>query len=420
MTTKGKRSLVFALSALLPVLASAQTNLPDKLSPSAPASISLDRQIDRRKEQEFVAFDPHYKEAKAERIAKARVLGKQVIQREIAGQNTRFSHQILSEIIWLLSSTADFRRIDQRLDDLQASLEHPEREAEAEEPDVPNGSPEKGYTEWFFNPKFKSRFLDRISSPEKLTNYFISVSVSDIARTGVDQEREFNEALSYALQTILRDEPRGHSYDPKLKAALLDLVLHHLRNSATGFWGERYLHNGRVEVVDNLSITFHVVSYLAGNVPDMDKVVATALAVKNLDFPTGWLLGGKHWDHLNMDVAELFRLGWPHASDAQRKAIAVELNDLLHWCLAESLQPDGSFKFVEGDNSKEEGIYYGASFLARIGFFEKSKRYWTDQEFPEAEGVRQRIISYIKHHRNSGPAGAGYYDSALRQLGDGH
>lgn len=92
-----------------------------------------------------VAFDPHYKEAKADRIAKARVLGKQVILREIAGQNTRFSHQILSEIIWLISSTADFKRIDQRLADLQTSLDHPEREAEAEEPDM-NAAPERPTT----------------------------------------------------------------------------------------------------------------------------------------------------------------------------------------------------------------------------------------------------------------------------------
>ncbi len=147
------------------------------------------------------------------------------------------------------------------------------------------------------------------------------------------------------------------------------------------------------------------IPYLNGKVPDMDKVVATTLAIKDKDFPSRWLLNDKHWDHLDMDVAELFRLGWPHVSDAQKKAIAVELHKLLHWCLTESLQPDGSFKFVEGDNSKEEGIYYGASFLAPVGFFDKSKRFWTEQDFPEAESVRQRIIGYIKKHQPSGATG---------------
>lgn len=394
----------------------AQTKLPSQASPPIALAAPAGLQINQWKEREFVAFDSHYREAKAERIAKARTLGKQVIMREAAGQNTRFSHQILSEIIWLISSTADFKRVDQRLKDLQTSLDHPEREAEAEEPDTEQGNSGKGYTVWFFNPKFKSRFLDRINSPEKLTNYFTSVSVSDISRTGVDHEREFNEALSYLMQTLLRGKPKDYPYHPKLKATLMDLILHQLRNPATGFWGERYVHNGRVDFVDNLSITFHVVSYLDGNVPEMDKVVATTLAVKNADFPTGWLLAGKYWDHLNMDVAELFRLGWPHAGDAQKKAIAFELNKMLHWCLAESLQPDGSFKFVEGDNSKEEGTYYGASFLARVGFFDRSKRFWTEQDFPEAENIRQRIISYIEKHRNSGATGDGYYDNALKQL----
>jgi hypothetical protein len=245
----------------------------------------------------------------------------------------------------------------------------------------------------------------------------MSISVSDIARTGMDHEREFNESLSNLMRMIIREQPQGYPYHPKLKATLMDLILHRLRNPATRFWGERYVHDGRVEFVDDLSITFHVVSYLDGNVPDMDKVVATTLAIKDGDFPAGWLLNGKHWDHLNMDVAELFRLGWPHASDAQKKAMATELRKMLHWCLTESLQPDGSFKFVEGDNSKEEGTYYGASFLARVGYFEKSKRFWTDQGFPEAASVRQRIISYIVKHQKSGATGGSYYRNALRQLG---
>jgi len=392
-----------------------------------------DREITLRKQQEFVAFDPQYQEKLAERIARARMLGKQVIQREVASQNTEFSHQIVSEIIWLVSSTADFKRMDQRLDDLQTSLDHPEREAEAKEQDPGDGSWGKGCTEWFFKvvasyghlqtpskkkgkPEFEFHFLDRIKSPEKLTDYLLSVSVSDIARTGVDHERELNESLSNLMRMIIRGRPPAYAYDPKLKAALMDLILHRLRNPATGFWGERYVHDGRVEFVDDLSITFHVVSYLDGDVPDMNKVVATTLAIKDNEFPAGWRRKGQYWDHLNVDVAELFRLGWQHATSEQKQAIAVELNKLLNWCLTESLQPDGSFKFVEGDNSKEEGTYYGASFLSRVGYFDKSKRFWTARDFPEAEEVCQRIISYIDKHVKSGATGGDYYESVLKEL----
>lgn len=69
-----------------------------------------------------------------------------------------------------------------------------------------------------------------------------------------------------------------------------------------------------------------------------------------------------------------------------------------------------------GDNSKEESTYYGASFLARVGYFDKSKRYWTNQDFPDSEDVRKRIIGYIKAHLKNGGANGEYYSSALNEL----
>ena len=385
-----------------------------------------DLEFNQWKGRDLLAFDPHYKEELTKRIVRARALGKEVISREIAGQNTELSHQMLAEIIWLISSTADFTRMDQRLDALQAALDHPDREAQAEKENPVDGSWGQGYTEWFLkvtasyphldetNSEF--HFIDRINSPQKLTDYLVAVSVSDIARTGVDHEREFNESLSCLMRMILRHKPKRYAYDPGLKATLMDLILHRFRNPGTGYWGERYVSGAQAYFVDDLSMTFHVVSYLDGNVPDMDRVVATTLAARNAEFPVGCLYEGQHNDHLNMDVAELFRLGWPHASEAQRKATALELHELLQWCLTESLQPDGSFKMWVGDNSKEESTYFGASFLSRIGYFDKSKRFWADEAFPEAENVRQRIIAYIEKHLKSGATGGEYYKSALEQL----
>jgi hypothetical protein len=155
-----------------------------------------DFEINQRKEQQFVAFDPHYVEEKAERVARTRVLGQQVIVREATGQNVELSYQILSEIVWRLTQTADFKRLDQRLDDLQASLDHPEHEVKAEQQDPTDGSWGRGYTEWFLKlsatwdhhdekMKIPLRFLDRINSPEKLTSYLMPLSVSDIQRGAV-------------------------------------------------------------------------------------------------------------------------------------------------------------------------------------------------------------------------------------------
>ncbi len=209
----------------------------------------------------------------------------------------------------------------------------------------------------------------------------------------------------------------GYAFDPRLKDSLIELVLHRFRNSQTGWWGESYVREDHTDYVDNISTTFHIVSYLKGNVPDMPKVIDTLLATKNMGYPSGWLLKGEYWNHNNMDVVTLFKFGWPGASDAQKKAMSVEIEKMLHWCLTESLQADGSFKPNIADGSIEEGMDYGAAFLGRIGYFDKSKRFWTDRDFPDAPAVRDRIAGYIHKHENSGGSGGDNYDSALEEIG---
>jgi hypothetical protein len=387
-----------------------------------------------RKRREFVAFDPGYKNSRNERSDKLNALGAKLRAQEAAGHKTACAHQILSETMWLLGSTADFKRIDQRLHDLEESLNHPDRETLADEQDSQDGSWGACSTEWFFKVnatfdhldtkssqklKFQPRFLDRINSPDSLTNYFLSVALSDIPRKGVDHRRELNESLSNIMRFILRDRPEGYAWHPALKETLLDLILHRLRNPDTGYWGESYVRDGHVEFVDDLSITFHVISYLHGNVPDLPKVIDHTLAVKHLEYPIGWLEDAQYANHHNMDVITLFKFGWPTANDAQKAAMAAEIRKMLQWCLAESLQTDGSFKRSEADgaDSLEETTAWGVAFLDRIGFFDQSKRFWTNQEFPEADGIRQRIIAYIVKHRDTGGAGGNYYEDALESLG---
>jgi hypothetical protein len=424
------RELIVAVLLLASASAPrAQTNVSTQTDTNLVVMVlpRADFEINQRKEQQFVAFDPHYVEEKAERVARTRVLGQQVIVREATGQNVELSYQILSEIVWRLTQTADFKRLDQRLDDLQASLDHPEHEVKAEQQDPTDGSWGRGYTEWFLKlsatwdhhdekMKIPLRFLDRINSPEKLTSYLMPLSVSDIARTGVDHYREFNEALSCFTRMLTRNQPKGYTYDPKLKETFMDLLLHRFRNPVTGYWGGSYVIDGRVQFVDDLSITFHTITYLKGNVSDLDKVAATTLAIKDLDYPVGWLYKGQYWNHNNLDVVGILQYAWPSASTAQKKALALELNKMLRWTVDESLQLDGSFKRVEADGSMENKTYFGTAFLARLGYFDKSKRFWTDQDFPEAEGVRQRIIGFIEKHRKGGAEGGKQYEDALEEL----
>jgi hypothetical protein len=392
-----------------------------------------DLEANARMEHDFLAYDPHYKEEKEVRIERIRNIAREVLEKESAGQKTACSHQILFEAMSLIISSADFKFIDQRLQDAETSLTHPEMQAKAEKPDPFDGSWGGCYVEWYlragasYDQLRKSRdasskpsplpsWLDRIATPEKLKDYLISISVSDISHTGVDHEREFNDMLATLTRMLIRD--RNFSVDPELKATLMDLLLHRFRNPDTGWWGESYSRSGHVEFVDDLSITFHLVSYLEGRVPDMPTVIDTTLAVKDLDYPVGRLWKGHYWNHNNMDLVTLFQYGWASASDQQRKAMQAEIEKMLRWCLTDSLQPDGSFKPVLADGSLEESMEYGVSFLARIGFFDKSKRFWTSQDFPQAEEVHNRILTYVKKHQASGGAGGTQYQGVLEDLND--
>jgi hypothetical protein len=396
----------------------------------APHVQQADLEHNTRKEQEFLSFDPNYKEEKADRIAKIRVFYAAVRDREATNQSTSCSHQILWELKALVTESANFKLIDQRLADLESSLAHPEQETAANQQDPQDGGWGKCFAEWYCKLDasteellkisnkhhtlgIQPHFLNRVNSSEKLTDYLTSVSVSDIPHTGVDNLAEFNLSLSNLMRLILRDRPKGYAWDPRLKATLMHLVLGRFRNPKTGWWGERYVRDGKAVFVDDLSTTFHIVTYLHGNVPDLPKVIDSTLAVRDLDFPVGWLWKGQYWNHNNMDVVDLFKTGWPHASSAQRQAMTVEIEKMLHWCLTESLQPDGSFKPVIADGSLEEGECYGTSFLARIGFFDKKERFWTDREFSEADTIRQKIIAYVLAHQKTGGSGGGYYESIL-------
>ena len=349
-------------------------------------------------------------------------MAKQIFAKEDAGGDVRCASEIYQELLWLITSSADFKRMNARLDDLELDLASSVTNA----PDSKKGSEPECVTEWwerlelaYKNVKSEDsippEILDRINSPEKLTAYLTPLSVSDISRTGRDNSLQFNMSLADLIRWVVRDRPDDKAFHPKLKATLMNLVLH-FQDPETGFWGQRYVITGHEQFVPDLSTTFHIVTYLKGDVPHLDKIVATTLATKDMDSPVGWLWKGQNYNHNNVDVVYLFKRGWPHATAGQRKAMTAGIQDMLHRCLTESLQPDGSFKHLEADYSIEEATYFGADFLSYIGFFDKSKRVWTDQDFPQAEEVRQRIIGFIKKHQASGAAGGGDYGTILEEF----
>ena len=407
--------------------------------PGAAAEVSsADTNARATKEREFKAYlmraGPDALGNYIRQRTRLAALRNEVAAREAAGRNTMCSHQMVVDAAWLAGYVMDPARLEKRLDDLEQVLAHPEQEAKGGRQDPQDGSWGACHEEWFFRvnatydhlttpsnqgavPRYRLRLFDRVNSPEKLQAYFDQISISDLSGTGVDHRRELNESLANLMRLILRHQPSYYAWDPKLPAVIMELILGPLRNPATGWWGERYVRNGQVEFVDDLSITFHVVSYLSGEVPGMPRIMEHLLAVKDLSYSIGWREEGRYSNHNNMDVVTLFRFGWSAMSDAQRQQSAAEIQKMLDWCLRDSLRPDGSFIPDEGtSDSAEESDNWGISFLDRIGYFDPAKRFWTRQKFPQADQIRARVLSYVEKHVATGGAGGAYYQKDLELL----
>jgi len=352
---------------------------------------------------------------------------------ETSGHRNIPAHQILAEAEWLLSSTRDYRRLSERLDALHAAIDAPSNLTASDEQSPEDGAWGRWHTEWFFKltatyaqleeladqggrPKYPLRFLDRINSPELLKAHLERLLVSDPERDGIKHRRELNETLSVLVRMIVRDRRNDYAFHPQLRQALLEF-LEEARDPKTGYWCDRYGSRPSPRMVLNVSTTFHIVSYLKGKISNWPKVIDTTLAIKNKAWPAGWLAPSGYLNHHNMDVVELFRLGWSHASEPQREAMRKEIRKMLTWCLQDSLQSDGSFRVVEeDDDSIETSIYFGTSFLGRLGYFDPSRRFWTDEAFPESDVIRQRIGRFIRAHFDSGGEGGHFYHGALQEL----
>lgn len=376
-------------------------------APPDPSAIAL--------RHDFTVFDPQYPGEFLARALRMSALKNKVVAQEVSGVKNDCARQILFEAGTLLMTTTDFKRVDRRADELEAAIAHPSQDKQDtrgmwgscseqwylkldntfdrltyqahDQPDAPPGP--------------LPTFLDRVSTPEKLTAYLDSVSVSDVQHTGVDHGLEFNLAVSDLLRMIVLGEPMNYKVDPALRDAFLTLMKNRYQDKKTGFWGESFRRDGRVDFQGDISTTFHIVSYLHGDVPEMPHLIDTVLAVKDYNAPRGWLSLGQYWNHNNMDVVTEFQYGWPTASAAQKKAMATEIQRMLDWCLKDSLQPDGSFKMTTGDPSVEYAEYFGTEFLAEAGYFSPSLRFWTDRTFPESAEVKQRIAHFIADKTSS-------------------
>jgi hypothetical protein len=396
----------------VPVLAALLALPVPNLAEETPAKSSLAASRSHDPTEDFIAFDPRYRELKRKHREDYHALRRQVAEDQRRGGKRGCSRQVLDEVKWLLHYTADFARLERRLADLRGMLAleqdpHPPRDQAAD------GSFGCCSQEWFFKlvrtddvvvvGELKGRtfakpfqFLDRINSPDKLRAYLEPLLVSDVAATGVDHRYELSLASSILTRFLFWEVPSSYAFHAELREALIAFEDADWQDPATGYWGARYRSRGKVIQTTDLSTTFHFIHYREGKVNHWPAILRTTLSIKDGEYPWGWLEDGKMSNHHNYDVAAILHLGWPHLDAAGRTDAAREIDRMLQFCLRETLAEDGSFKLLADESSLAGAQLFGVSFLSEIGYFQKRERFWTDREFPEATGLRQRLQKRLR------------------------
>jgi len=354
-----------------------------------------------------------------------RPLVTQINQRQEAGEDTHYSMHIYREVRWRLNFTPDVAGTRAEIDRLRQSLTETGEQIQAQQQQASDGSWGMGIDTWYLRlyysvekvkgckapAKYPLRFLDRINSPEKLNAQLDSDPYDRFTTTGVFNREETDETFSAIARILMAtDLTNCYTFDPRLRDTLFAYV-RRWQNPATGCWGQWLVdRNGRLWKMDDMAMTFHVVSDLHGSVEHKDMIARRLLQLDRVNFPAGILFDGHYENHLNWDAVKIFRLAWPTLDDRTRKNARTEIARMLHWCLTMSYQPDGSFKVSELDDTPGDAYRYGIWFLREVGYFQPKDRFWTDQDFRDADQIRRRIEAKLQS--------TGFNDPALREAYD--
>ncbi len=353
-----------------------------------------------------------------------RPLVKRITSAEAGGQDMHYSMHIYREIRWLLNFTPNLNATWGEIAALRRSLSEPETQTLAAE-QQPDGSWALGIGIWYLKlyysvdhieqcigpPKYPLILLDCINSPAKLKAELDSALHDDFTKTGVFNREKLDETFSALARLLVKTKPTScYVFHPELDESLRSFV-DGWQNPETGCWGQWLLdRRGRIWKMDDMAMTFHVVSDLHGQVKHLDQIARRLLDTEDLDFPGGLRFNGHYENHLNADAVIILRYAWPALDATTRERARREISRMLAWCLSKSLQADGSFKTSDLDDTTNDAYEYGVWFLDEVGYFKKPKRFWTEQEFPNAEAVRNRIAGKLRATGLTDPSLKGTYD----------
>ncbi|MCX6238051.1 MAG: hypothetical protein NTY07_10955 [Bacteroidia bacterium] len=333
---------------------------------------------------------------------------KEINRRQATGEGMQYSMNIYREIRWRLNFTSDTINTRLRIIDLRKSLSQPSQQKLGLMQQSSDGSWGAGISVWYLrlyysvdnmqdslHPQYPFSILDRINSPEKLNKQLELDLYDDFTKTKVFNREELDETFSAVARLLKKKKKIAYTFHPQLDSALNDFVKH-WQNTETGCWGQWLVdRHGKVWKMDDMGMTFHVITDLHGQVDQKDLIAKRLLELVNVNFPTGIKFDGDYNNHLNWDAVKIFRYAWPQLDTVTREKVRTEISKMLNWCLSKSFQPDGSFNISDLDDTMGDAFYYGVAFLNETGYFKSKDRFWTNQNFPEAITVHDRIKAKI-------------------------
>lgn len=379
----------------------------------------------------FKAYDPDYPE-KTKKTLKQYRKARAAVQREEKKLNQHrsvddkirlsCSRHIRIEAKWYQEETADFDGFEDAIERLYGSLNNHDQPQDIAWQDPANGAFGCGYTRFHLQcdamieavydlyndgqsrpPQYPLEFLAPIATPEKLKAYLTPLRSSDIASTGLNHRDQIGAITGSMSQLVyksyLRDYVRGNVKGFDLSdeyIAAYTTFIDEWQDPATGFWGEWFTFDGKLHKTPDLSLTYHTVKYRKGKIQHWDALIDTLFAIKDCEYPFGWKVNGNFNNHNSMDVVKIFKLGWDKMSAQQKGHAREDMHEMLDWCLNDSLEPDGSFRFFPFYNSWGDAFYYGVAFLDAVGYLNPDNRFWTDEPFPGWQDTGCRIKKKLR------------------------
>jgi len=384
-------------------------------------------------ERQFTAFDPRYLEQRgrfAPQIAAAAAL---IREHEERGRSLPCSTQIYLEAKWLANYTAFFDELSGMLESFRDSLKTDDQSF-ANLQSAADGGWGACYRRKFKRldatvtaledlhsrqegPQYALRLYPEINSVGDLRRAMEGLIISDISTSGENLRATLNSVITSLGRLNLRrhwqpyigSRIRAHVYKSlpggvaEMEARVRQFI-DEWQNPETGFWGAWYRDGHQIYRTSDLSITFHIVSYLNGNVERKLAIGEHLLASKYEEYPYGWFKDGRMSNHNNYDIVKILRLIWKDLPDALQDKFEIEIKNMTIWALRSSLQRDGSVAFY--DKMFESGsaeYYYLVSFLEEIGYWKADQQFWIDGDIPEVPYIEyaSSICSWIKRSFDS-------------------